>query len=84
MSGIGNVEVITGVADVTEMADPDDVTGLARASDVNAIRTGGSETQEGEKPSGPPGWADFRRFPPLLFREGLRAISNCLGRFSTL
>ena len=82
MSGVGNVAVMTGVADVTEMADPDDVTGLVRAGDVDAIETGGSETQEGEKPSGPPGWAVFRRLPPLLLRGGLRAIFNCLSRFS--
>ena len=57
--GVGNVAVMTSVADVMEMADHDDVTGLVRAGDVDAIGTGDSEAQGDEMSSGPPGWAGF-------------------------
>ena len=75
MLGVGNVAGTTGVADVREMADSEDVTGLVMAGDVDTTGTEGSGAQGDELLSGSPGRAVFRRLPPLLTRVGLLASS---------
>ena len=70
VSDVSNVALMTGIADVMEVVAPNDVTGLVRAGDIDAIGTGGSGTHGDEFPSGPPGWAVFPGLHPLLLQGG--------------